>query len=102
MLNPPLSAGLRAEPARRLRRWLGALACAAGLMAATTAHAAQPAADAAAAWPQRAITLIVPFPPGGNSDNLGRILADQLRLKLGVPVVVENRPGGTTSVGTEA
>lgn len=104
MLNPLLSvAGVRAAPARHLRRWLGALACAAGLAAAaTTAHAAQPAADAAASWPQRAITLIVPFPPGGNSDNLGRILADQLRGKLGVPVVVENRPGGTTSVGTEA
>lgn len=59
-------------------------------------------AAAHAAWPDRPITLVVPFPPGGNSDNLGRIVAEQLRVKLGTPVVVENRPGGTTSIGTNA
>lgn len=54
----------------------------------------------AAAFPEREIILVVPYPPGGNSDNLARLFADGLKNKLNVPVVVENRPGGTTSLGT--
>ncbi len=79
-------------------RWLTV-----ALLAATLALAITPAARAAeAAWPARPITFIVPFPPGGNSDNLARIFAERLRVRLGKPIVVENRPGGTTSVGTDA
>ncbi|MBP6622997.1 MAG: tripartite tricarboxylate transporter substrate binding protein, partial [Alcaligenes sp.] len=48
----------------------------------------------------REVTFVVPYPPGGNSDNLARLFADRLRIKLGVPIVIENRPGGTTSLGT--
>lgn len=59
-----------------------------------------PAASAADAYPSREVTFVVPYPPGGNSDNLARVFADRLRVKLGVPVVIENRPGGTTSLGT--
>lgn len=59
-----------------------------------------PLALAADNYPSREITFIVPYPPGGNSDNLARVYADRLRVKLGVPIVVENRPGGTTSLGT--
>ena len=52
-------------------------------------------------WPERPLRLVVPFPPGGNSDILGRIVAERLRDMLKVGVVVENKPGGTTQVGTE-
>lgn len=79
------------------RRGLSALAFAA--LAGIGSLAGQ-AALAADAYPSREITFIVPYPPGGNSDNLARLYADRLRVKLGVPVVVENRPGGTTSLGT--
>jgi tripartite-type tricarboxylate transporter receptor subunit TctC len=52
-------------------------------------------------WPDRPIRLVVPYPPGGNSDILGRTVADRLRALLGTPVTVENKPGGTTQLGTE-
>jgi tripartite-type tricarboxylate transporter receptor subunit TctC len=63
-----------------------------------------PAAAAAQTegWPARAITLIVPFAPGGPVDNVGRPLADALRRHLGQPVIVENRAGGGGVVGTRA
>lgn len=52
-------------------------------------------------YPERAVHFIVPYPPSGTSDNLGRLLADRLRAALGQPVVVENKPGGTSSLGTQ-
>ena len=56
---------------------------------------------AQARWPERPVKLVVPFPPGGNSDALGRVVAERLRDLLGQSVVVDNKPGGTTQVGTE-
>ena len=47
--------------------------------------------DARAAWPERTVTIIVPFPPGGPNDLLGRLLAVELAPKLGQNVIVENR-----------
>jgi len=61
-----------------------------------------PAARAQGRWPERAIRFVVPFPPGGNSDALARVLADRLRDVLHASVVIENKPGGTTQLGTEA
>ncbi len=52
-------------------------------------------------WPDRPIKLVVPYPPGGNSDVLGRTVADRLRALLNATVTVENKPGGTTQLGTE-
>ena len=59
------------------------------------------AAWAQAGWPNSPIKLTVPFPPGGSSDALGRLVADQLGRELSTPFVVENKPGGTTQIGSE-
>lgn len=54
-----------------------------------------------AAWPDRTITLVVPFPPGGNTDVLGRIVAAKLTATLGAHVIVQNRPGAGSMLGTQ-
>jgi tripartite-type tricarboxylate transporter receptor subunit TctC len=65
--------------------------------------AALSSALAADAWaPSRAMRLIVPFPPGGTADLLGRLLAQHFSDTLGQPTVVENRGGAGTLIGTEA
>ncbi|MEA2918767.1 MAG: hypothetical protein QOJ15_10848 [Bradyrhizobium sp.] len=48
----------------------------------------------------RAITLVVPFPVGGPTDTIGRVIAEGLQSSLGQPVIIENAPGATGSVGT--
>src|SRR3954454_5619018 len=53
-------------------------------------------------YPSRTIHYIVPYPPGGFNDTLGRIVSQKLQEAWGVPVVVENRPGGGTLIGTDA
>ena len=55
----------------------------------------------AQAFPSRPIRIIVPTTPGGGYDNLGRLVAERLSPELGVGVVVENRTGGGTLVGTQ-
>ena len=51
-------------------------------------------------YPARAITLVVPFTPGGSTDFLGRIVGEQLAHSLGQPVVIDNRPGAGGSTGS--
>jgi len=56
---------------------------------------------AQAAYPSRNIKMIVPYPPGGTTDLLGRLIADQIKGGLNAVVVVENKPGAGTTLGAE-
>ena len=78
--------------ARRLTAALGLVACLPG----ATVHAA-----GAPAYPARPIRLIVPATPGASSDTLGRIVATQLSAAFGQQVIVDNRPGAGSVIGTD-
>ncbi len=56
---------------------------------------------AADTWPQRPIRMIVAYPPGGGTDQVGRVMAERLSEHLGQNVVVDNRGGATGNIGTE-
>src|SRR5437667_7807097 len=56
----------------------------------------------AQAYPNRPIRLIVPFPPGGSSDSVARVVVQKFSEGLGQPVVIENRPGVGGLLGSEA
>ncbi len=63
--------------------------------------AALPAFAAGDKYPSRPITLVVPFPPGGSVDVMARQYTESLGRILGVPIVVENKPGAGGSIGTQ-
>ena len=74
-------------------------ALAAAILAALLPHAAfAQGAD----FPTHAVRLVVPFPPGGATDALARQIAEKLSAQWKQPVVVDNRPGGNTMIGTDA
>jgi tripartite-type tricarboxylate transporter receptor subunit TctC len=56
----------------------------------------------AQSYPTRAVRVIIPFPPGGTLDTLGRTVAQKLSEQMGQPFVVENKPGGNGSIGADA
>jgi tripartite-type tricarboxylate transporter receptor subunit TctC len=66
------------------------------------ASLAAPAIARAQNWPDRPIRFIVPFPPGGSTDVLSRVLCEALAARLGQPVIPENRAGAAGNVGVEA
>ncbi|QYJ21836.1 tripartite tricarboxylate transporter substrate binding protein [Achromobacter sp. ES-001] len=64
--------------------------------------AATPLLATADTYPSKPITLVVPFPPGGSTDVIGRLFAAKLGARLGQTVVIENKPGANTSIGAVA
>ena len=56
----------------------------------------------AQAYPTRPVRWIVPSPPGGALDSVTRLMGQWLTERLGQPFVIENRPGGSNNIGTEA
>ncbi len=76
---------------------LAALLCGA---AAISILCAMPAL-AQQAYPVRAVRVVIPYPPGGGNDIIGRIVADDLGKRLGQQMLVDNRPGGSTVIGAE-
>jgi tripartite-type tricarboxylate transporter receptor subunit TctC len=81
------------EPSRRT--FLRSVARAAGLSPISVVAMAQ-------SYPARPVRLIVPFPPGGGSDIVGRLMGEWLSDRLGQPLIIENRPGAGSNLGTEA
>ena len=79
-----------------LRRSIGLLAL---CMMAVLVHPAM-AQSAADKYPDKPIKIVIPFPPGGSTDTLGRAIAQKLQEKWGQPVLVENRPGASTLIGS--
>lgn len=61
--------------------------------------AAAHAAGSAESYPQRAITVVVPYTPGGSVDTVARIVTSELQKKLGQPIVIENKPGASGMIG---
>lgn len=71
----------------------------AALLALTLAAPAL--AQDAASYPSKAIRIVIPFPPGGATDLITRKIGEQLTKRWGQPVIVENKPGANTIIGTE-
>ncbi|AMA58778.1 Bug family tripartite tricarboxylate transporter substrate binding protein [Bradyrhizobium sp. CCGE-LA001] len=75
-----------------------ALTVALGLLGLISSHSL---AQAQAAYPEKPLQLIVPFPPGGASDVVARIIGGELETRLGKPVIIMNRPGGGTTIAAK-
>ena len=74
-----------------MKRTLAAVALTLGLVA-----------QAGAAYPEKPVTIIVPFPPGGSTDMVARAIAPKLQASLGQPFVIDNRAGATGAIGATA
>src|SRR6516164_5141420 len=82
---------LRSKGERRVKRLLTIALC--FLIISVVAAAAEP-------YPSRPISIIVPFPAGGPTDTLGRVLADRMKRTLGQNVIIENPTGAAGTIGT--
>lgn len=84
---------------QRINNFRRAALFVAGLVCATASSASYAQSSA---WPTKPIRIIAPFPPGGFTDVVTRRIAARLTTVLGQPIIVENKPGAGTNIGTEA
>jgi tripartite-type tricarboxylate transporter receptor subunit TctC len=87
---------VRNDGGSEMRRW--SIRLAACMIAFVTAASAAQAQN----WPTKSIRMIVPYPAGGLSDVFARLVGDKLGQILGQSIVIDNRPGGNTIIGTQA
>ena len=80
------------------RKWIGASI---GALAFAALGAISSPAVAQADWPNKAITYVVPFAVGGNTDTLARLIGQKLSTALGQPVIIENKPGAGGNIGSD-
>ncbi len=71
------------------------------LIAALSVLCALPAAAQAQAWPNKPIRWVIPYTPGGITDNVTRMIAQKLQEALGQPIVIENKPGANSRIAAE-
>ena len=91
--------GKAAPKPMRVSRFVAAMACFATL-AGVAGFVSGPAF--AQAYPNKAIRIVVPWPAGGASDSVGRVMAQRLSERMSAPVIVENRAGAAGTIGAEA
>ena len=72
--------------------------CVAALLVAAFAASVH---AASADYPSKPVKIVVPYPPGGSADLIGRMVADKLSKSLGQPVIVENKGGASGAIGSE-
>src|SRR5713101_2987909 len=103
---PPKRATVRIARADSTKSPGGAMARAVRFLLAASltisASGAAAAEDPSASFPNRPIRMIVPFPAGGPSDILARLIGQKMSEDWGQPVVIENRPGANTIIGAQA
>ncbi|SDD61383.1 Tripartite-type tricarboxylate transporter, receptor component TctC [Variovorax sp. CF079] len=80
-----------------MKKLLSALAI--GLAASAAAYAQATSTSSGQDWPQKPVTLVVPFPPGGSTDMVARAIGPKLTEKLGQPFLVDNKAGATGTIG---
>jgi tripartite-type tricarboxylate transporter receptor subunit TctC len=81
---------------RKTMQWMAMLFIAAMVPAVTDAQ------STAATYPDHPIRIVVPYPPGGSTDPVARMLAASIQPRLGQPIIVDNKPGAAGAIGTEA
>ena len=72
------------------------------ILAVSASAALAPSLASAQAYPSRAIKIIVPAPPGGAIDIIARVVGEKLQASMGQPVIVDNKPGASNNLGTDA
>src|SRR5688500_18593391 len=75
--------------------------CCAAFVSIGSSSAQTPAAKPGAAYPAKPVRIIIPYPPGGTSDILARLLGVNITESWGQPVVVDNRTGANGNIGAE-
>lgn len=93
------SAGIRT--ARAVSRFRSIIALGIAVAAGCASLLAAAGANAQPAWPSKPVRMILPFPPGGGTDILGRAMAHRLGEAIGQPVLADNRPGAGGNLGAE-